>query len=208
MPKIKWLGIFHEEIAVHQRGNLLPGAVKLTTPSTEAMMLKALPMILPSVAVVFVCMLGKTMFTRQPPQMLAVLAGVVLGIVALPLHELLHAVVYPRGAVVSVGVSVKASAVVALCSYPLRRWRFVMMSLSPLLLGVVPMAAYLLMPGESRVVSGLLFGMGAFGLCSPYADFYNVVTVLRQTPKGCMVQFEGDDLYWMPPEASGKEQQA
>lgn len=208
MPKIKWLGVFREEIAAHQRGSLRPGAVKLTMPSTEAMMMRALPMMLPSMVVIFACMLGKTAVTRQPPLLLPILAGVVLGLAALPLHELLHAVAYPRGAVVSVGVSVKASAAVALCSYPLRRWRFVVMSLLPLLLGVVPMAVFLLLPGESRVVSGLLFGMGAFGLCSPYADFYNVVTVLRQTPKGCMVQFEGDDLYWMLPEAPGKERQA
>lgn len=163
MPTIKWLGVFREDIAAHQRGNLPKGAVKLTMPSTETVMLRAMPMMLPSMAVIFACMLGKTAVTRQMPLLLPILAGVALGLAALPLHELLHAVAYPRGAVVSVGVSVKASTAVALCSYPLPRWRFVAMSLLPLLLGVVPMAVFLLLPGESRVWSGLLFGMGALG---------------------------------------------
>ena len=94
------------------------------------------------------------------------------------------------------GIYPKSFGAVALSAYPLRRWRFVLMSLLPTVLGIVPITLFLLLPPELKMVNGLMLGMAMMGLTSPAVDFYNVYKVLRGTHRGCTVQFHGDCLYY------------
>ncbi len=206
MPKIQWVGVVRNP-ADYQSGALPPTAQKLDMPDTmEEMMRKALPFSLPAIAGITVSMLFKTLSAGQPVVTpLSVIFGCLLGFfVGIPMHECLHAVVYPKEATVSIGIRLKPFAAVACASYPLSRGRFLVMSLLPMVLGIFPLAGFVLSPETNRTLNGVLFGLAAMGLISLYPDYFNVYQVLKQTKKGCFLQFEKEDLYAIPV-SDGKE---
>lgn len=203
MPKITWKGII-ENPADYQMGALSENAVKLNMPETSnEMMVKALPFVIPSIVIIFIAMFLKTTYAGQavaaPP---AVILGFAASIAVLPIHELLHAIVYPSAAAVVIGIVPKQCIAVALASYPLKRSRFIFMCLLPYLLGVIPIFLFCIFPASYTGSNGFLFGLSIMGLTSPYVDSYNVYQVLKQTSEGDSIQFYGDDLYAI----SGKTQ--
>ncbi len=197
MPKIKWVSVI-QNTADYQSGILPAAAIKLDMPDTTGeMMLKAIPFLIPSISIIVFSLLFKTLSAGQ-----AVIAPlyVVLGFllsffVGLPVHELLHAIVYPKEATVYIGIIPKQFAAVALASYPVSRNRFILMSLLPIVLGVIPLIIFLVSPETNRSLNGVMLGLMTMGLTSPYPDYFNVYQVLKQTKKGCLLQFEKDDLY-------------
>lgn len=198
MPQIKWVGVIKDELATYQKGSLPSGAKKVVLPiSTTQMMVSALPFAIPSFVVLFLSMFIKTYLAKQViivPFYFGI--GLLFGLMAILIHEWLHAVVYPDSAIVSIGIYPKALAAVALVSYPLQRVRFILMSLLPVILGLVPLLLFWLGLNEWKAWNGFWFGFSILGLISPYPDYYQVYQVLKQTPKKCCLQFEGDDLYW------------
>ncbi len=200
MPKMIWVGLLRKNPAEYSKGQLPENARKLVMPaSMEEMMLRALPFLAPLVVLICLSMLLKTILSGQVVIHPAYFTlGLLAGFAGLLLHEILHAVVYPSRATVYIGVYPRALAAVALASHPLSRGRFILMSLLPIILGILPLVLFLSSPAEARQLNGFLFGLAIMGLTSPYPDFYNVFQVLRQTPAGCRVQFFGDDVYWLP----------
>lgn len=200
MPRMIWAGLLRKSPAEYQKGQLPENARKLVMPSSmEEMMLRALPFLVLPVGMICLSMFLKTILSGQiviHPAYLPL--GLLAGFAGLLLHEVLHAVVYPSQATVYIGVYPRAFAAVALASHPLSRGRFILMSLLPAILGILPLVLFLSSPAEARHLNGFLFGFAIMGLTSPYPDFYNVFQVLRQTPAGCRVQCFGDDLYWLP----------
>ncbi len=84
---------------------------------------------------------------------------------------------------------------VALASFPMSRFRFILMSLIPFVLGIIPLLVFVISPAEYKIVNGLMFGMAAMGMVSPSADVYNVIIVLCQAKKTDKIMFFEDDLY-------------
>lgn len=199
MPQIHWGGVI-EDPAAYQQGVLPQGAHRITGPDTTArLLLAATPFAVPAVAVLVLSMLGKSVrhggMVVSPPW---IVLGVLLGLLLLAVHELLHAAAYPPQAVVTIGVLPRQFAAVALVSYPLRRGRFLLMLLLPFVLGLTPLLAFWCSPAEKPALNGVLFGLAAMGMVSPYPDVYNAVQVLRQAPRGANVQFWGEGLYCLP----------
>ena len=160
------------------------------------MMIKALPFVIPSILIIFISMFLKTTYARQVViDPVAIILGFICGVLALPVHELLHAIVYLSKFAVVIGFVPKQFAAVALASYPLRRGRFILMCLLPYLLGIIPITLFCISPPTATGMNGFLFGLSIMGLTSPYVDSYNVYQVLRQTSKSDSIQFYGDDLY-------------
>ncbi len=200
MPKIKWAGAI-QNAADYQHGVLPKTAIKLNMPGTMSeMLLKAIPFLIPAVVTIVFSMLFKTLSAGQPViAPLYVVLGFLLGFfVGLPAHELLHAIVYPKEATVYLGIMPKQFTAVALASCPLSRSRFILMSLLPVVLGVLPFISFLISPATNKAFNGIMFGLMIMGLTSPYTDYFNVYQVLKQTKKGCSLQFEKDDLYAIP----------
>lgn len=198
MPDIKWLGIIKDDLGQYQRGELPKDAMKVDIPDDmDEIMVRSIPFYLVGIVIVFASVFGKVMITKQFPfsPMWAVI-GFAIGFLALIIHELLHAIVYPSEATVYVGIYPKSFVAVALSAYPLRRWRFVLMSLLPTVLGIVPITLFLVLPSELKMVNGIMLGMAMMGLTSPSVDFYNVFKVLRETPRGSILQYHGDCLYY------------
>ena len=199
MPNIKWIGILNDDISRYQKGELDSNAKKMIMPSTmEEMMIKALPFVIVPFLIIVLSMFIKTFIAQQVVvNPIFVLIGFILSFLGLYLHELLHAVVYPSGVNVYIGIYPKAFAAVALASYPLTRIRFIIMSLIPLILGIVPIIIFCISPIDLRNWNGFWFGLSMMGLISPYPDCYNVSQVLKQTPRGSCIQVWGDDTFWI-----------
>lgn len=132
-------------------------------------------------------------FVSEP---IYIFIGCVIGLVVLVVHELLHAIVYPKEATVSIGIISKQFVAVALASYPLSRVRFILMCLLPYILGMIPFIGFLFSPLDNSLLNGILFGAMCFGLISPYPDLYNVFLVMKNSPTKAMIQFIDDELYW------------
>ncbi|MBQ8317018.1 MAG: DUF3267 domain-containing protein [Lachnospiraceae bacterium] len=198
MPHIKWLGIIKDDLGQYQMGDLPDGAKKVNVPEDmDELMIKAIPFQIIATVIIVVSVFVKVSLAKELPfAPVWVFIGFVLGFLALIIHELLHAIVFPKKATVYVGIYPKSFGAVALSSYPLKRWRFVLMSLLPMVLGVVPILLFWILPPEYKVANGVMLGMAMMGLTSPAVDIYNVCKVLGETPRGCTLQFYGDSLYY------------
>ena len=196
MPKIKWIGLIKEEkMKDYQVGELSKNAKKMNMPTTsKEMMIKALPFIIPALVILFLSVYFKSgeFFLLR----LYIIIGVLLGFLALIIHELLHAIVYPKNANVYIGRA-KPITFVALASYPLKKEKFILMCLLPYILGIIPLILFWIMPITDMKIHSILFGLSAMGLGSPYPDLFNVYQVLKQTPKNCKIQFYKDDTYYI-----------
>ena len=196
MPKIKWIGLIKEEkMKDYQVGELSKNAKKMNMPTTsKEMMIKALPFIIPALVILFLSVYFKSgeFFLLR----LYIIIGVLLGFLALIIHELLHAIVYPKNANVYIGIA-KPITFVALASYPLKKEKFILMCLLPYILGIIPLILFWIMPITGMKIHSILFGLSAMGLGSPYPDLFNVYQVLKQTPKNCKIQFYKDDTYYI-----------
>ena len=188
---------FIEDIKEYQRGNLPENALRLDTPHSIAETLKkAAPIEAVLCVVLFVAMFIKSIVNHDLViHPIAVAFGFIIGFLLLTIHELLHAVVYPKAANVTVGKLKGKLVFVALASFPMSRQRFILMSLLPFVLGIIPLLAFVISPAEYKIFNGLMFGMAAMGMVSPSADVYNVIIVSRQAKKTDKIMFFEDDLY-------------
>lgn len=189
-----------EDISMYQNASLPEGAVRIDTPMGQGeMMRRSAPIQAVLCFALFLAMLGKTLVSHRVvihPAMIGV--GFLVGFALLPLHEYLHALVYPRDAVVTVGRLRGGITFVALASYPLRRARFILMSLFPLVLGILPLGLFLVSPPAWRGWNGFLFGMACMGMVSPSPDVLNVITVLRMAGRRDAILFYKEDMYRIP----------
>lgn len=180
-----------------QTGELSTGAVRIKTPrTTDEMMKKASPIAVLSCFFMTAAMFIKTVSAREVVfSPVSLIAGFLLGFCLIFVHELLHAAVYPEEAIVTVGKLKGKLTFVALASYPLKRSRFIIMCLVPFILGLIPLAVFIISPAEFRVLNGLMFGAACIGMVSPFPDVYNVITVLRSAEKNDKIMFYKDEMY-------------
>ncbi len=199
MPNIKWIGFINKnEIEKYQKGELDSNAIKMKMPETmNKMMVKAFPFVIPALIIMFLAMYLKGHINNQivvyKPYMFI---GLIIGFFLSIIHELLHAIVYPKGVNTYIGIA-KPVTFVALASYPLNKERFIVMCLLPYILGIVPLILFLFSPANYLALNSIIYGIAFVGMVSPYPDAYNVYQVIRQVPKGKKVQFYGDDTYYI-----------
>ena len=104
--------------------------------------------------------------------------------VAMPLHEFLHAISYPKGAKVYIGVSLKQLRAYAASSAALSRGRYIMMSLAPLIPGIIFLAVFVVCPISMKWLMTICVVPSFMGLISPAPDYMDVLIILRKVPKG------------------------
>lgn len=131
----------------------------------------------------------------QRPNLAVVPLGILLGLLLLPIHECLHALCFQRGQTVYIGVCLERFAAFAVCHEPISRRRFVVMSLAPVLLGLLPMLLFLLLP-STPLLSGLLIPLMVMGWFSPLPDYRAVYQILRQTTQRAIIQSQNSGIYW------------
>lgn len=116
--------------------------------------------------------------------------------VAMPLHEFLHAICYPKDARVYIGVCLKQLRAYAASAAALSRERYILMSLAPALSGLLALTAFLLCPVTMKWLMTLCVVPSFMGLLSPAPDYMDVIILLRQVPKGAMIQATASGLVW------------
>lgn len=117
-------------------------------------------------------------------------------LVAMPLHEFLHAISYPKGAKVYIGVSLKQLRAYAASSAALSRGRYIMMSLAPLIPGIIFLAVFVVCPISMKWLMTICVVPSFMGLISPAPDYMEVLIILRKVPKGAMIQATENGLVW------------
>ena len=199
MPKIHLIGIIEEnKIREYQRGSLDSKAIKIKMPKNmNELMIKGLPFLIPAFIIMFVSMNIKTVINQQNiVNRPFILVGAIIGFILLLVHEYLHSIVYPKEANSYIGIA-KPITFVSLTSYPLSKRRFIVMSLLPYILGIIPLILFWLCPASLTELNGIFFGMACMGMASPYPDSYTVYQIIKQVPENKKIQNYEDDIYYI-----------
>ncbi|MEY8234973.1 DUF3267 domain-containing protein [Lachnospiraceae bacterium 66-29] len=122
--------------------------------------------------------------------------GFVIGFLLIPIHEFLHAVCYPKNAKVYIGVCIKKVAAYAISFYPISKSQFIIMSLAPMLLGIMPLIVFVVCPLRWKALLTICVVPAFMGMISPSPDYMDVVSVIKQVPKGAKIQASNEGLYW------------
>jgi hypothetical protein len=199
MPKIVWEGNQKAWGLPHSGEPLHPNAVRIKT--SEQPFKDSLPYGIPPMLICFLTVFLKAFLNRESPiDPRFLLPAMVIGLtVALPLHELMHAICYPAQAVVWVGLCLRKAAAYAISFCPLTRRRYVIMSLAPALLGIVPLTAFIFLPVSCKPLLTFCMVSAFTGLISPCPDYMDVIAVLWQTEPEDMIQAANDGLYQFRP---------
>ncbi len=122
--------------------------------------------------------------------------GFVIGFLLIPIHEILHAVCYPSNAKVYIGVCLKKCAAYAISFYPISKSRYIVMSLAPMLLGVIPLIIFMICPLQWKALLTICVVPAFMGMISPSPDYMDVISVMKQVPNGAKIQASNEGLYW------------
>ena len=138
MPKIRWQGIIQSEDSF-PAADIPKNAKKLNVgEDIAAMQIQALPFMFPSVLLCFLCMFIKTYLSHEKVIHTGfLLFGVLIGFFLILVHELLHAIAYPKNAVVYIGIMPKKLNAVALSATPVKKNRFIFLSILPNVLWLI-----------------------------------------------------------------------
>lgn len=197
MPNIIWQGVIKSE-EEFPASEIPQNAVRVDMEEDiKKIQMKALPFMIPSVFICLICMLVKTALAETRVIHFGFLfVGVLAGILLLVVHELLHAVAFPKDATVYIGIMPKSMAAVALSPSPVKRNRFLFISLLPVILGVIPLVLFCVSESSLQELNGLLFGMAVMGMVSVYPDLYNAAHILKKVPSGTMIQNDKNITYY------------
>ncbi len=197
MPKIIWKGIIKSE-KDFPTADIPKNAKKLNSEEDlKKMQIKALPFMIPSVLICFICIFTKTFIANEKVINVGFLfLGVIIGFLLILVHELLHAIAFPKNATVYIGVIPKSFTAVALSSSPVNRNRFIFLSILPIILGLIPLVLFCFSRNDLRELNGILFGISIMGMISVYPDIYNIFNILKVVPKNATIQNNKNETYY------------
>lgn len=197
MPKIIWKGVINNENEFPS-AKTPKNAKKLDSEEDmKKMQIKALPFIIPSLLICLICMFVKTFSADEKVvNIYFIFIGTVIGFLLLIIHELLHAIAYPKGSTVYIGIMPKSFTAVALSSSPVKRNRFIFLSILPIILGLIPLVIFCFSSNSLKELNGILFGMSIMGMISIYPDIYNIFNILKAVPKNAAIQNNKNETYY------------
>ena len=184
------------------RADLPPSAVPFREPAdTAALNLAAMKWSL--LALALAAALGAATIPLRGGLVLGAgfwfMAGFAASFLTLLPHELLHGLCFGRGAEVHLFVSPKDLMAFVVCTRPVSRGRFILMSLLPnLIFGWLPFLLWCLTP-YSGAGSDILLWFSSCCISFGGGDYLNVWNALRQMPRGSVQQISGFHSYWYMP---------
>ncbi len=195
MAKIVWEGNRKEFGTSHRSPPVPQNAIKIREGDgfiKRAIPFGILPMVICMVAVVM-----KAYLNKEPPvSPVYLIPAIAIGfIIALPLHEFVHAVCYPKEATVRVGLCIRKMAAYAISYYPLTKSRFIVMSIAPAVLGIIPLIGFFFIPITMKPLLTICMVSAFMGLISPAPDYMDIASVLRKAPPHALICDSQDGLY-------------
>ena len=187
--KIKWIGKYD--------GNNLPtvdvetGAKELPeVTSKSAIMVIPIALLFAGCVYIKKTYLGGVAFSKVDWMI-----GLVIALLFFPVHELIHAASFPSGSKVFMFYTMQGLGTT--CVSPMTRNRFIMVNMMPsLILGVVPLIAYMIVPSSYAFASTVLCVFSFVHVGGGYADYLNIVHLLK-LPVDAKIQISGAKIYWM-----------
>ena len=171
------------------------GAVKLNRP--DNILSASLPYgIIPMIICFAFVLIKKNTSTEFIFDLRFMPVGFLIGFLLMPVHEYLHAICYPKEATVHVGVCLKKVAAYAVSFYPISKCRYIIMSLTPVLLGVIPLSVFIICPLHWKALLTICVVPSFMGLISPSPDYMDVLQIVKQVPNGAKIQASNEGLFW------------
>lgn len=200
MAKIVWEGNGKEFGTSHQSPPVPQNAVRLR--DGEGFLKRAVPFGICPMIICFAAVFVKAYVHKESPvSPIFLLPAIAVGcIVALPLHELTHAVCYPKGATVWVGLCLRKMAAYAISYEPLTKSRFIAMSLAPAVWGLLPLVGFFLLPITMKPLLTICMVSAFMGLISPAPDYMDILSVLKKALPRALIRDSQDGLYAYRPE--------
>lgn len=197
MPKIIWKGIIKDE-GEFPSANIPKNAIRLDSEEDmKKMQIKALPFMIPSILLCFISMFIKIFLAGEKVFNIGFLfVGLVIGFLLIVVHELIHAMFFPKDAIVYIGIVPKSFTAVCLSSSPVKRNRYIFLSLAPIILGLVPLIIFCVSDNNLKMLNGIMFGMAIMGMVSVYPDIYNIFNILKVVPKNATIQNDKNETYY------------
>lgn len=197
MSKIVWAGIIKSE-KDFPTADIPKNAKKIGgEEDMKKMQVKALPFMIPSIFICFICMFTKTFIANEKViNVVFLYIGCIIGFLLILVHELLHAVAFPKDATVYIGIMPKSLTAVALSSSLVKRNRYVFLSILPIILGLIPLVMFCFSNNDLKESNGILFGMSIMGMISVYPDIYNIYNILKVVPKNATIQNNKNETYY------------
>ncbi len=186
--KIQWIGKY--------TGDNLPAAdIPEPSHALPEVTSRSAVLLIPIIALLLAVLTIKSRFlTGVILDRRLLLVGLVLGFLLFPIHELLHAVCFPKGSTVYLFYT--AYGLGTTCLSPVPKARFAFLNVFPsILLGVLPLIAFLCVPKELSALSSILFGISFVNIGASYADYRNVLNLIK-VPRDAMIQISGEKIYW------------
>ena len=116
--------------------------------------------------------------------------------VGMPLHELCHALCYYKESKVYIGISLRQLRAFCISPCRLKRNRFILMALSPSLLGILFIILFLITPVSMKWLITISMIPMFMGLISPAPDYRDIVLILKQVPKNAYIQPGNKGYIW------------
>lgn len=206
MSKIIWKGIIKSENDF-PTADIPKNAKKLDSEEDmKKIQIKALPFMIPSVLICFIGMFTKTFLAGEKViNERFIFVGVIIGFLLIIIHELLHAIAFPKNATVFIGIMPRSFTAVALSSSPVKRKRFIFLSILPMILGVIPLVIFCFSNNNLKELNGILFGTSIMGMISVYPDIYNIFNVLKVVPKNATIQNNKNETYYFEENDNSKK---
>ena len=120
-----------------------------------------------------------------------------LQLLQLLLHEIIHALCYPISAEVKIFQDIKNGVIVCFCGEPIRKSRFIVMSLAPsVCLAIIPFVIWCIMIHNFDGVGQYVFSYCILVTILGGGDFINAFNAAVQMPQNSFHQLSGIHSYW------------
>lgn len=199
--KIKWIGSL-DELNL-PKINIPKNAVcvSLDHESEEKLFVKSLPFIFISILnaclFYFIKYLVKGKGEVNINYIWALLISSVLVVIFLPVHEYLHAIIYPKSAVIYMGFLRETGGMFISSQSPIKKRRYIVMSIFPFcILSLFPFIVYCFISLDKIFFNNLLFWFAFMTSLSTTGDFYNIYQTIKKIPKKAIMQVSDNKMYY------------
>ncbi|MDR5659252.1 DUF3267 domain-containing protein [Serpentinicella sp. ANB-PHB4] len=194
--KLKWKGRYKDPSQL-EKGNLPEHAIKFNEPdSLGKFSLVSGVFVIPIFIIGALTTVIKTGIEGASPNVGLNFYAFIASYFAIGVHELLHAIVFPKDAEVELWYAPKNLAAFVHSTYPVSKRRFILLCLLPsLVLGFLPLAVWVFIPSYLSIAN-FIYSFAIFELLGCTGDFLNVYNTYTQMPKDAMTQASGFHSYW------------
>lgn len=122
----------------------------------------------------------------------------VISILLVLLHEILHAICFPKKVQKEIWFILKGLSAFVYCNHPMSKRKYLWLCICPnVFLGIVPFFLWLILSHNfNNFMSQLILFVSLFNMFSGIGDYYNIYLTLKQVPKNSIIQNYGIHTYW------------